>query len=101
MDAWELLVQGRLLSYGGAVWVLGVSLISVPGKVMRQLLLGTISKRVKDKKVIWRSQRGFSKRKSCLTNLTTCGEMTGLVDGGSTVDIVSPDSSKVCDSVSP
>ncbi|KAK4826839.1 hypothetical protein QYF61_011647 [Mycteria americana] len=44
---------------------------------------------MKDKKVIRSSQRGFTKGKSCLTNLIIfCDEMTGLVDEGRAVDTV-------------
>ncbi|KAK4819507.1 hypothetical protein QYF61_005858 [Mycteria americana] len=54
-----------------------VSLTLIPGKVMEQLILGTISRHMKNKKVTGSSQHGFTK--SCLTNLTTFyNEMTGL-----------------------
>ncbi|GAB0186867.1 mitochondrial enolase superfamily member 1 [Grus japonensis] len=46
-----------------------VSLTSIPGKVMEQLILDVISKHVEEKKVIRSDQRGFTKGKSCLTNL--------------------------------
>ncbi|PKU28586.1 rna-directed dna polymerase from mobile element jockey- hypothetical protein [Limosa lapponica baueri] len=65
-----------------------VSLTSIPGKVMEQLILETSSRHVKDKKVIRSSYHGFTKGKSCLTNLiTTFDEVTGLVDEGRAVDI--------------
>jgi len=64
-----------------------VNLNSVPGKVTEQLILGTISRHMKDKKVI--SQQEFTKRKSCLTNLITFyDETTGLVGEGRTVAVV-------------
>ena len=46
-----------------------VSLTSIPGKVMEELILEAIIKQVEEKKVHRSSQRGFTKGKSCLTNL--------------------------------
>jgi len=43
-----------------------VSLTSIPGKVMEQLILEIIIKQVEEKKVIRSSQHGFTKGKSCL-----------------------------------
>lgn len=40
-----------------------------PGKVTEQIILGTISKDMKDKEMIRDSQHKLSKRKSCLANL--------------------------------
>ena len=40
-----------------------VSLTSVPGKALEQLVLGAISKQLEEKKVM--SQHGFTKGKSC------------------------------------
>jgi len=55
-----------------------VSLISILGKVMEQLILEVIIKEVKEKKVIRSSQHGFTKGKSCLTNLIAFyDDMTG------------------------
>ncbi|KAJ7399012.1 hypothetical protein BTVI_119233 [Pitangus sulphuratus] len=76
-----------------------VSLTSIPGKVMEQLILETISRHIKDKKIIIGSQHGFTKRKSCLINF--CVEVTGLVDEWKAVDIVYVDFSKVIDTVLP
>ncbi|GAB0187551.1 mitochondrial enolase superfamily member 1 [Grus japonensis] len=45
-----------------------VSLTSIPGKVMKQLILEVISKHVEEKKVFRSGQHRFTKGKSCLTN---------------------------------
>ncbi|PKU42016.1 rna-directed dna polymerase from mobile element jockey- hypothetical protein [Limosa lapponica baueri] len=66
-----------------------------PGKVMEQLILEKISRHMKDKVVIGISQHGFTKAKSCLTNLITYNELTGLVDKGREMDIVNLDFSMV------
>jgi len=46
-----------------------VRLTSILGKMMEQLILDVIIKQVEEKKVIRSSQHGFTKGKSCLTNL--------------------------------
>ncbi|PKU29918.1 rna-directed dna polymerase from mobile element jockey- hypothetical protein [Limosa lapponica baueri] len=59
------------------------SLTSIHGKVMVQLILETISRHMKDEKVIRRSQHGFTEGKSCLINsINFCDEVTDLVDEG-------------------
>ena len=55
-----------------------VSLMSIPGKVMEQLILGVISKQVEEKEVMRGIQHGFTTGKSCLTNLVAFYDgMTG------------------------
>jgi len=55
-----------------------VSLTSISGKMMEQVILD-----VEEKQVIRSSQHGFTKGKSCLTNLITFyDDMTGWVDEG-------------------
>ncbi|GAB0207301.1 hypothetical protein GRJ2_003195700 [Grus japonensis] len=78
-----------------------VSLNSIPGKVMEQLILGVINKHVEEKKVIGGGQHGFTKGKSCLTNLIAFYDgMTGWVDEGRAVDVVCLDFSKAFDTIS-
>ncbi|GAB0203795.1 mitochondrial enolase superfamily member 1 [Grus japonensis] len=78
-----------------------VSLTSIPGKVMEQLILGVINKHVEEEKVIGSGQHGFTKGKSCLTNLIAFYDgMTGWVDEGRAVDVVYLDFSKAFDTVS-
>ncbi|XP_030324193.1 uncharacterized protein LOC115600101 [Calypte anna] len=78
-----------------------VSLTSIPGKVMEQLVLVTISRHIKDMGVIKSSQHGFMKGKSCLTNLIAFyEEITRWIDDGRAVDVVYLDFSKAFDTVS-
>jgi len=70
-------------------------------KVIEQLILGTTSKTTKGKKIIRKSQHGFTKGKSCLTNsINFYDETTGLVDEGRALDIVYLDFSKAFDTIS-
>ena len=66
-----------------------VSITSIPGKVVQQLILGAISKYMKDKKVIRSSQPALTRGKLCLTNLIAfCDGKTGWVEEGRAVDVV-------------
>jgi len=68
---------------------------------MEQLIVEVITKQVEEKKVIRSSQHGFTKRKSCLTNLIAFYDgKTGWVDEGRVVDVVYLDFSKALDTVS-
>ncbi|KAK4830688.1 hypothetical protein QYF61_012857 [Mycteria americana] len=78
-----------------------VSLTSVPGKVMEQIILSAITRQVQDNQVIRASQHGFMKGRS-LTNLISFYEkVTLLVDEGKAVDVVYLDFSKAFDTISP
>jgi len=78
-----------------------VSLTSIPGKMMEQVILEVIIKQVEEKKVTRCSQHGFTKAKACLTNLIAFYDgTTGWVDEGRAVDDVYLDFSKAFDTVS-
>ena len=48
-----------------------VSLTSVPGKLMEQVILNAVLQHIRDNQGTRPSQHGFMKGKSCLTNLIT------------------------------
>lgn len=74
-----------------------VSLTSIPGKVMEQLNLETISRHMK-KKIIRSTQCGFTK--SCLTNLVSFyNEIMSLMDEQGAVGIVFLDFCEAFDAV--
>jgi len=75
--------------------------ISIPAKMMEQLILEVIVKQVEEKKAMRSSQHGFTKGKSCLINLIAFYDgMTGWVDKGRAVDVVYLDFSKAFNTVS-
>ncbi|KAK4821972.1 hypothetical protein QYF61_006171, partial [Mycteria americana] len=78
-----------------------VSLTSVPGKLMEQIIPSAIARHVEDNQGIKPSQHGFRKGRSCLTNLISFyDKVTRLVDKGKAVDVVYLDSSKAFDTIS-
>lgn len=77
-----------------------VNITLIPGKLMKQMILETLFKHIKDKKLIRRNQQGFMKRKSYFTNLRTFyDEMASLVGEEREVDTVYPEISKAFDSL--
>ncbi|KAK4829480.1 hypothetical protein QYF61_004770 [Mycteria americana] len=78
-----------------------VSLTSVPGKLMEQIILSAITWHAEDNQGIKPSQHGCRKGRSCLTNLISFyDKVTRLVDEGKAVDVVYLDFSKAFDTVS-
>ncbi|GAB0184114.1 mitochondrial enolase superfamily member 1 [Grus japonensis] len=66
-----------------------VSLTSVPGNVMEQIIVSAITWHIQNNQVIRPSQHGFMKGRCCLTNLISFHDkMTCLVEEGKAVDVV-------------
>ncbi|KAK4810025.1 LOW QUALITY PROTEIN: hypothetical protein QYF61_005088 [Mycteria americana] len=74
-----------------------VSLTSVPGKLMEQIILSAITRHVENNQGIKPSQHGFRKGRSCLTNLISFYDKWMR---GKAVDVVYLDFSKAFDRVS-
>ncbi|PKU44871.1 rna-directed dna polymerase from mobile element jockey- hypothetical protein [Limosa lapponica baueri] len=78
-----------------------IGFTSVPGKIMEQLILDVISKHIEEQEVIGSGQHGFTKGKSCSTNLIAFYDViTGWLDEGRTAVVIYLYFSKAFDTVS-
>uniref|UniRef100_A0A803TIT8 Reverse transcriptase domain-containing protein n=1 Tax=Anolis carolinensis TaxID=28377 RepID=A0A803TIT8_ANOCA len=76
------------------------SLMSIPGKILEKIIKEVVCKHLETNAVIANSQHGFTKNKSCQTNLISFFDrVTSWVDTGNAVDVAYLDFSKAFDKV--
>uniref|UniRef100_A0A803TVT0 Reverse transcriptase domain-containing protein n=1 Tax=Anolis carolinensis TaxID=28377 RepID=A0A803TVT0_ANOCA len=77
-----------------------VSLTSIPGKILEKIINEVVCEHLEINAVIANSQHGFTKKKSCQTNLISFFDrVTSWVDTGNAVDVAYLDFSKAFDKV--
>uniref|UniRef100_A0A493THY5 Reverse transcriptase domain-containing protein n=1 Tax=Anas platyrhynchos platyrhynchos TaxID=8840 RepID=A0A493THY5_ANAPP len=76
-----------------------VSLTSMPGKLMEQIILSVITQHLKGNQAIWPSQHEFMEGRSCLMKISY-DKVIRRVDEGKAVDVLYLDFSKAFDTVS-
>uniref|UniRef100_A0A803TJS6 Reverse transcriptase domain-containing protein n=1 Tax=Anolis carolinensis TaxID=28377 RepID=A0A803TJS6_ANOCA len=77
-----------------------ISLTSITGKILEKIIKEVVCEHLETNAVIAKSQHGFTKNKSCQTNLISFfNRVTSWVDTGNTVDVVYLDFSKAFNKV--